>query len=197
MTTDQTVTNVVPETRIRPGDWMMVYSGRRFWPMDPRPEDVTIEDIAHALSMICRYQGHSSRFYSVAEHSLLMSEAARRYGLSQAEQLQALMHDAAEAYVCDLVRPLKRSLGPEYGDIERGVERAIQKRFGLLAAGKTPAIDELDNLILYDEAKALMRVDMEPWHERHEPGLDVTIHGLMPFQAEERFLEAFHKLATP
>ena len=54
----------------RRGDWMQTHSGLRFYPLDPRPEDIRIEDIAHALPMICRFNGHCSRFYSVAEHSL-------------------------------------------------------------------------------------------------------------------------------
>lgn len=62
--------------RQRRGDWMQTYTGRQFWPLDPLPEDVFIEDIAHALSMQCRYAGHVTRFYSVAEHSVLIARCA-------------------------------------------------------------------------------------------------------------------------
>lgn len=175
----------------RVGDWMQLYSGRRFWPLDPRVEDIAIEDIAHALSLICRYQGHSRRFYSVAEHSLLMCRAAtERRPLDRAEQLQALLHDAAEAYLCDVIRPVKRSI-VGYQEAEHRIERVIQERFGLLAPGKTPFVDALDNAILYDEARALMRVDLEPWHEQFHPGIGLAILGLSPVDAEAAFLEAF------
>ena len=58
----------------RKGDWMQTYTGRQFWPIDPRANEVHIEDIAHALSMMCRYNGHCRTFYSVAEHSVLVSQ---------------------------------------------------------------------------------------------------------------------------
>lgn len=63
---------------MRHGDWMQTYSGRKFWPVDPRPEEVFIEDIAHALSMICRFGGHSLVFYSVAQHSVLVARNLKR-----------------------------------------------------------------------------------------------------------------------
>ena len=178
------------------GPWMHVYSGGRFYPLDPRPDEIRIQDIAHALSLICRYQGHASRFYSVAEHCLLMAEAAHQRGLSEAEQLQALLHDAAETYLCDVVRPIKSRLSG-YHEIEYRLEGVIAERFGLLAPGKTPAVDALDSLILYDEAKALLRVDREPWHDLYAPGLEIhggrPIVGLIPRDAEVLFLQVFRR----
>jgi hypothetical protein len=91
-------------TRDRRGDWMQTFTGRAFYPLDPRPEDIDPVDIAHALSLICRYGGHSSRFYSVAEHCVLMSHA-----VAPEHALWALLHDATEAYLGDMIRPLKRS----------------------------------------------------------------------------------------
>lgn len=190
-------TVAAPSMLHRHGDWMHTFTGRRFWPLDPRPEDVTIEDIAHALSLVCRYQGHTNRFYSVAEHCVLMARAAEAQAMHPAQQIQALMHDAAETYVCDIVRPLKRSLGSPYSSIERLVDRAIQERFGLTAAGNSADTQELDNAILYDEARALLRVDLEPWHEVFAPGLGVEIVGWPPAFAERQFLEAFHRLWRP
>jgi hypothetical protein len=76
----------------RRGDWMQTFTGRRFWPLDPRGEDVLIEDIAHALSLLTRYGGHCTRFYSVAEHSVLLARAA-----TPENALWLLLHDASEA----------------------------------------------------------------------------------------------------
>lgn len=175
----------------RKGDWMQVHSGGQFWPLDPRPEDVHIEDIAHALSMICRYQGHTSRFYSVAEHSVLVAQAMGGYGANNSLILRALLHDAAEAYICDVVRPLKRCL-VGYAEAEERIEQVIWERFGLpsYAVG---LVKEIDNLILYDEAKALMGVHCIAWHEQFAPGLGVEIVGWAPAIAEAAFLEAFHQ----
>lgn len=112
------------------GDWMQTHSGLRFYPLDPRPEDIRIEDIAHALPMICRFNGHCSRFYSVAEHSLLV--AAQVNILYPESALYALLHDASEAYLCDVPRPLKRTPAMvSYRAMERAVEAAIAERFGL------------------------------------------------------------------
>src|SRR5262245_27549306 len=101
----------------RIGDWMQTISGRKFWPLDPRPEEVCIEDIGHALSLVCRFGGHCHTFYSVAEHSVRVSLLAEDMAKSSAHwtdenirmiALSGLLHDAAEAYIGDMVRPLKR-----------------------------------------------------------------------------------------
>src|SRR5258708_302056 len=89
----------------RRGNWMQTYTGRAYWPADPRAEDVCIEDIAHALSLLCRYTGHCKRFYSVAEHSILISQV-----VPPEYAFFGLMHDAQEAYINDLARPIKPSV---------------------------------------------------------------------------------------
>ena len=113
------------ETLARKGDWMTLVSGRQFWPFDPRPGDVRIADIAHSLSMQCRYGGHSPQFYSVAEHSVLLS---RR--VSPENQLWALMHDSPETYLKDTIRPIKRSF-PELATMEDTIMGVIAKKYGL------------------------------------------------------------------
>jgi hypothetical protein len=90
------------ESMGRKGDWIQTFTGKQFWPLDPRPDEVYIEDIAHALGNICRFNGHCLRFYSVAEHCFHVSHKVVP-GLA----LMGLLHDAAEAYVCDVVRPVK------------------------------------------------------------------------------------------
>src|SRR5690242_11754504 len=90
----------------RRGDWMQTYTGRRFWPLDPRVDDIDIGDIAHHLSLVCRFAGACREFYSVAQHCVGVS-----YVCDPKDALWGLLHDAAEAYVGDMVRPLKRSPG--------------------------------------------------------------------------------------
>lgn len=165
------------------GDWMQTHSGGRFYPMDVRPEDINPEDIAHALGLLCRYGGHVDRFYSVAEHCVLMS-----YAVPQVDALAALLHDATEAYVVDVPRPLKAYL-PEYKKIEARVWDAIAIRFGInpLLSG---AVHAADTRILLNETAALMR-NREDWW----PGLDgleplpVTVVGWSPAYASIRYRE--------
>lgn len=175
------------------GDWMMTMSGRRFYPLDPRPEDVTIGDIAHALGMICRYQGHVTRFYSVAEHCVLMARYAHANGLSIETRFNALMHDAAEAFIWDVVRPLKHALA-QYKAIELRVEDAIAAYLGIPSIAKTAVVDAMDDAILYDEGKELRSSAVEPWYEKRAPGLDVQIEGLNPDAARIAFLNEFERL---
>jgi hypothetical protein len=179
------------------GDWMQTFSGGRWYPQSPRPEDVRIEDIAHALANTCRYAGHSERFYSVAEHCILICAAMNRDGQSVERQLAGLMHDAAEAYLCDIPRPLKPLL-TNYLEMERIHEFVIQDALGLAFAGHAPETKDFlgtkfyDNHILYDESKALFTSPNAHWHDKYAPGLGVTIRGLTPKQAEDIFLEMYH-----
>ena len=110
------------------GDWMQTFTGRKFWILDPRPEDIDIVDIARALSKQCRYAGHCLRFYSVAEHSVHLARAA-----SPDVAFEALMDDSPEAYLVDLIRPSKPAF-PQYAAIENRIKAAIAARFGFVVA---------------------------------------------------------------
>lgn len=112
-------------TNEREGGWIQLISGEPFWPLDARPEDIHISDIAWSLGMQCRFGGHCLRRYSVAEHSVLVSRLVPpKYAL------WGLLHDATEAYLVDLPRPIKRCL-PEYSRHEDDLARVIAERFGL------------------------------------------------------------------
>lgn len=117
----------------RKGHWMTTFSGRRFWPLDPRPEEAHIEDIAHHLSLICRYGGATAGHYSVAEHSVLISEYAEHgLGRTPHEAMQALLHDAHEAYTGDIIRPIKACVATISDVIERiqhDIQLAVCRRF--------------------------------------------------------------------
>lgn len=165
---------------------MQTVTGRAFYPLDPRPSEIRIEDIAGALAKLCRYGGHCQRFYSVAEHCW---HIARHPDLPRGLRLTALMHDAAEAYVGDVIRPIKPFLA-DYGEIESGVERAIAERFGL-AWPRPPLIKELDVRILRDELEQVMARPPQPWFATPGTGLGVKIHCFGPRAAERMFLAAF------
>jgi hypothetical protein len=169
------------------GDWMQTYTGHRFYPLDPRPDEIESEDIAHALSLLCRYGGHVDRFYSVAEHCVLLSEWAE-----PEHALAALLHDATEAYVVDVPRPLKRYLR-DYGPIEDTVWMVIAARFGISVI--LPAeVHEADTRILLTERAALMsRAERWSQDDDYAP-LPVTVSGWSPEVAERRYLDRLAEL---
>lgn len=169
--------------------WLQTFTGKKVWPLDPRPEDICIEDIAHALSNICRYTGHVRRFYSVAQHSVLVSQI-----LPRNLQLCGLLHDAAEAYICDLPRPLKQSepFGSIYKEHEETLERCIAEKFSLPFPWPLE-IKHADNVLLMTERRDLMATPPRPWTIRAEP-LDITIHPWSPENSELRFIERFDEL---
>lgn len=171
----------------RRGDWMVTASGRQFWPLDPRPEDIDVGDIAHALSNLCRYGGHSSRFYSVAEHSVLVSLV-----VPPEHALVALMHDATEAYVVDVPRPLKRGLGEPYAAIELQVWRAISEALGLPEV-LPPVVKYADDAVLMAEKEVLLPKDGPRWSVEAEPA-DVEVVGLDPWRARSAFLSRYRDL---
>lgn len=171
----------------RKGDWMQTASGRAFWPMDPRAEELDIGDIAHALSMQCRYAGHCSRFYSVAEHCVLMAQSVS----SVEAQRWALMHDASEAYLVDVPRPVKRFL-VGYKDAETRLMGVIAERFNLSPICPDE-VEEADNRILLDEMRALMVPPPMPWIISFEP-LGVEIMNWQPIEARFEFLKMAKRL---
>lgn len=122
--------------------------------MDPQPSDFHIRDIAHALSNLCRFNGQCKRFYSVAEHSLLCS-----YLVPQEYALEALLHDATEAYCGDMVFPLKAML-PAFVEVEQRIDAAIRTRFGLPAV-MTPEVHLADRRMVHLEFLELMNYKVE------------------------------------
>ncbi|WP_367354166.1 hypothetical protein [Agrobacterium pusense] len=173
----------------RTGDFMQVFSGRKYWPMDPRPHEVHIEDVAHSLAMQARYAGHCIKFYSVAEHSVLI---ARHLAAKHAPEvaLAGLLHDAPEAYCVDIPRPLKPYL-TNYRAIEQDNWLAIAARFGL--SKELPReVHDADNRIIADE---LVNLREMPWHARYAgKELGVKLRYWSPEEAELEFLATFDAL---
>lgn len=178
----------------RKGDWMQTWSGRQFWPLDPRAEDIDLRDIAHSLSLQCRYAGHCCTFYSVAEHSVLMTRwMLGREGFAHFAPW-ALLHDAPEAYLVDVPRPVKPFL-VGYREIEDRVMSVIAEAFGLRHTGSDvipDVVKQVDNRILADEYPQLM-VQSVPWNLPYEP-LGVVVEGWSPQKAKLEFLVTAHKL---
>ena len=170
----------------RKGDWMQTYTGRAFWPMDPRPEEICIEDIAHALSHICRYVGHCVRFESVAEHSVLLYKA-----VPPELKKPALLHDAPEAYIVDLPRPIKPFIRA-YKYLERDVAEAIQTKFGVPNI-YPKELAEYDTRILLDEQQQNMAPPPMPWGMQDMEPLGVKLEFWSPQVAEIMFLAAFRE----
>ncbi len=185
----------------RRGEWMHTSLGGRFFPADPRPEEVFISDIANGLALDCRYggQGRVDRFYSVAEHSVHMAMAADRMEWPAEACLATLLHDAAEAYCNDLPWPVKDAVGEGYQRVEKAIQEAIwlyRRIYGLnyyrlLYAG---AIKHLDRRMIPMEKRAIMR-HQQPWsHDQYEPIDGVVIWCLDPPHAKEKFLDEYETI---
>jgi hypothetical protein len=175
----------------RVGDWCQVYGGRQFWPFDPRPEDVRVEDVAHALALQCRFGGHCREHYSIAQHSVLVSHVLAPLGLA----LVGLLHDASEAYLVDVPRPIKRAPGMEaYRRVGRDVQAVINRRFGLPPlAHELSDVHDADEIVLATEARDLMAPPPRAWDLRANP-LSEQIVPWTWRAAEARFLARFAEL---
>ena len=190
----------------RAGHWMQLSSGGRFYPGDPRPGEVFIEDIAAGLATNARYAGQyrpeiirAGKFYSVAEHCVHMTD----YAWSQRQPsyicLAVLLHDAAEAYLRDLPRAVKYSAGDAYADMEHEVQTAIERRFGVasVAYRHHDYIKDLDRRIVPLEKAAFMNAADSSWaFDQFEPLPGVRIEMWSPAEAYDRFLGMAHALGV-
>jgi hypothetical protein len=178
----------------RQGDWFLSSTGRQIYLFDLRPEDVQIEEIAHALSNLCRFNGHCREFYSVAQHSVLVSLAVPRE-----LALAALLHDATEAYVGDMIRPLKRSM-PEYSALEDRIWLVIAERF-CLPATLPEEVKIADTRALQTERRDLLAPHPWPWTEDQiaddsaRPFENRISAGWAPDLARFWFLDRFNNLS--
>lgn len=173
----------------RKGNWMQIYSGKQFWPFDPRVGDFDIIDIATALSRLCRFGGHTKRFYSVAEHSVYVSHCVAEENPELA--LWGLLHDGAEAYIQDLIRPVKYAI-PQYKEIEEVIERAMAEQFGL-EFPMPVEVRKADLAVLLAESRDIMLPPPSPWEEKSEP-FSMYIEGLHHDDAKDAFLGRYYDL---
>ncbi len=133
-------------------DTFLACSGTYVTPLSPTPEQIHEKDIAHALSLICRGNGHYTHFYSVAQHCINCVKEACARGLSRRIQLACLLHDGSEAYLGDMVRPLKKHL-EEYLEIEAKMQACVYEHFGIgdLTEEEFAAVKSIDDTVLYHE----------------------------------------------
>lgn len=181
----------------RVGDWIQTYSGRQFWPLDPRAGEIAVIDIASGLAKDCRFGGHCLRFYSVAEHSVLMYRVAKAQGFTMRERRAALLHDASEGLgLRDMPRPVKRDLG-NYKAVETGVMIAVAERFDF-EWPLNPIVKYLDEAIGLAEQMQNMAPSPQPWGISEKFGvsepLDVTLEYWSPDRAMVEFLSAAAEL---
>ena len=197
--------------------WILTYTGRKVYPLELTPDQVCVEDIAHALSLKCRFTGHCRTFYSVADHSVRVAAL-----LPLGKQIHGLLHDAAEAYLPDVAGPIKGEFcfrpgvpfesrrrpgdavaaGPHltyhapFVEVERRVLWAIGKAFAVPLWEEPDAVRHADLILLATEARDLMGEPPEPW-ALDVPVLPGPIEPLYPADAEQRFLADFARLTAP
>jgi len=167
----------------QPRAWQRMLSGRRLDLLDPTPVDIEIEDIAHGLAFVARWNGQTlgDHPYSVAEHSLLVEDIFHRLdpGAPTKWRLAALLHDAPEYVIGDMISPVKAAIGPGYGELDERLAAAIHLRFGLPAQ------------IPVKVKRAIKKADrLSAWLEA------VQIAGFSPVEADRFFGKPDPTLAT-
>ncbi len=172
--------------------YIRTYTGKEFYPMDPQPEAIDIRDIAHALSMVCRGNGHVNRFFSVAQHCINCAMEAEARGMSQRVILACLIHDASEAYMSDVPRPFKQFLGEYLQQEEKLLEVIYGKFLGSpLTEEEQNALKQIDDDLLYYDLRELLDEPMDG----PEPEVNTEInYDFIPFEkVEQRYLELYEK----
>ena len=141
---------------------MNTYTGKKFDPLQMKPEDVDLVDIAHALSLLCRGGGHIDRFYTVALHSINCANEAKARGWERKLILACLLHDASEAYIADIIRPVKPYL-TNYLEIEEQIMQTILTHFHLgdLTPEEHALWHQIDDEMLSQELKNLINGEHE------------------------------------
>jgi hypothetical protein len=165
---------------------MQTYTGKALQFDDPKADQICIEDIAHALSNICRFSGHCKQHYSVAQHSVYVSQM-----VDPQDALSGLLHDATEAYIGDMVSPLKRLI-PQFATYEDRLWRVIARKYKL-PADLPISVKRADLEMLSAEARDLCNADPILWGLRKAPE-NIRIIPWTPEEAKVHFLDRFHVL---
>ncbi len=185
--------------------WQRMLSGRRLDLLDPSPFDIEIEDIAHGLARVARWNGQTSGDYafSVAEHSVVVEKlfSILNPKSSREEKLMALLHDAAEYVVGDMISPFKTALGIDYTDIEQRIEQAVHLRFGLPPHPRTSlkkAIKTCDIYCAYFEAiqiAGFSQAEADQCFTKPPGDIRIKIKPLSVVDAKELYIHRFTELS--
>ena len=200
-------TNIRLKTMNDTRRWIQTYSGRQFWPLTPNSDDVCIEDIAHALSLTCRYSGHCREFYSVAQHSCLMLDIYQRLSNDgyiesphDKDRAMLLLHDAGEAYLPDIATPIKDKING-FMQIEHDVLCAVYAKYDIpIHLIESPLRKTIDTIMLHWEKRDVMAREPADWGLLDIP---IDLQKLEPVQpwccteAKLRFLELGKMLLVP
>ena len=172
--------------------YILTVSGKHFDPAEPDETLLDINDIAHAISLLCRANGHFSRFYSVAQHSLACAEEAEARGYGRDLVLACLLHDASETYLSDVTRPVKKDL-PYYLQIEDVLQHIIWRHYigRDLTEDEEKLIFEIDDQRLSKEFNLLMKEDLDDKWKQLQKENDCPAEA--PEETEKRFLEMFER----
>ncbi len=197
----------MPDRTTRPRAWQRMLSGRRLDLLEPSPLDIEIADIAHGLARVARWNGQTrgEHAFSVAQHSVLVEKLTADLNprLTREARLMALLHDAPEYVVGDLISPFKAAIGVNYKALELKLQSAIHLRFGLPAlvpASLASLLKKADHLSAFYEATQLAGFEeAEARRLFGAPRKDLKTPRLAPLStadAQTEFLERFHRLAT-
>jgi len=188
-----------------PRAWQRMLSGRRLDLLEPSPFDIEIEDIAHGLARVARWNGQTigEHAFSVAQHSVVVEDLAAHIspGLEPRWRLAALLHDASEYVIGDMISPFKAALGVNYKDFEERLEHAIHVRFGL-PAKTPPAVKKLikaaDRACAFFEATQLAGFSHEEalgFFGAPPQGYHLVLNPMSPSEAQQRYVDRYHVLA--
>lgn len=173
-------------------DYITSYTGKHFDPMNPDPEAIDIRDIAHALSLLCRGNGHVHRFWSVGEHCICCAKEAKARGLSEKMILACLLHDASECYLSDVPSPFKKSF-PSYVQHEEALLSLIYEKF--LGADLTEEegrqLKEIDKAMLWYDLKELLGEERAGEEPKIHIELDYRMRAFK--EVEEEYLAIYEK----
>lgn len=168
-------------------NWIQTYTGRQFYPFKPEQSEVVIEDIAHHLSNICRFTGACRVHYSVAQHSVIVSQL-----VPTEFSLWGLLHDAEEAYLNDMASPVKPGF-PEFKTVAQAVQVRILEQFGL-SLPEPDCVKHADLIMVATESRDLMANAPTMWKLPVAPLSGLTVVPWTPDQAEREFLRRFEEV---
>lgn len=178
----------------RTSAWIQTYSGNTFHFNEPECKEIRISDIAHSLALQCRFGGHCKEFYSVAEHSVRVSRYIQKCPNTTPNDIMwGLLHDATEAYLTDIPRPLKRSSrwGMAYRDMENKIMDIIIRRFGLFSL-EPDIVEQADRVLIATEVRDLMKECKVSWEDLSS--IEPLEEKIVPWcwrEAENAFMNEF------